>query len=499
MKKIVKSPAEVFSFFALALIAIFFSLQDVVSPLSENINYSDSSIYQYIGHLLTVGKMPYVDAFDHKGPILYLINAIACLINEKGGIWIVDAAFMILMFAAAFYTVKRLLPAGYSFAVTTIVMSGIANFYWIGNTPDFFSSVFSMVAVYILSGYFIEQSLNGKKIICIGVLSSLGFWLKPNTIGVIGVFCVAVLADSAIRKDFRLIRKCIAFFMIGFMIPTVAILIWMYANGALNKMIEDYFLFNFSYADSDVSLEARLSAFEYFTSDVTIAISILSAVGSLFILPRYHYEDKKTLCSLEAAAFSALILQAIVCAMAGRQYQQYATVLLSPCLILVGVTAYILWKTQTENGFQAFLLLFVMTCLVLVPNSKQSLENRKIFSHKDESTSKVVEYVSSNVGEDDLIAVASPDHCGIYLWSGRESATNYPYVQAGMYGNEELWNEYLGQIKESHPSAIIWNNNWPAQLLGDALNDYTLISDVNEHLYIFIRNEISQNVNEPTI
>lgn len=42
MKKNVKSSPEVFSLFALALIAIFFSLQDVASPLSENINYKHS-------------------------------------------------------------------------------------------------------------------------------------------------------------------------------------------------------------------------------------------------------------------------------------------------------------------------------------------------------------------------------------------------------------------------------------------------------------------------
>ena len=35
---------------------------------------TDSSVFLYIGRQMHRGKVPYIDLFDHKGPILYLIQ-----------------------------------------------------------------------------------------------------------------------------------------------------------------------------------------------------------------------------------------------------------------------------------------------------------------------------------------------------------------------------------------------------------------------------------------
>ena len=35
---------------------------------------TDSSVFLYIGKQMHAGKVPYVDLFDHKGPILYFIQ-----------------------------------------------------------------------------------------------------------------------------------------------------------------------------------------------------------------------------------------------------------------------------------------------------------------------------------------------------------------------------------------------------------------------------------------
>ena len=47
------------------------------------------------------GKIPYLDMFDHKGPILYWIEYLGLLIPGKNyfGIWIIEAINMIITVA----------------------------------------------------------------------------------------------------------------------------------------------------------------------------------------------------------------------------------------------------------------------------------------------------------------------------------------------------------------------------------------------------------------
>ena len=48
----------------------------------------DSSVYILNGNLINQGKEIYKDFWDHKGPILYLINYIGALIKNNGSIGI---------------------------------------------------------------------------------------------------------------------------------------------------------------------------------------------------------------------------------------------------------------------------------------------------------------------------------------------------------------------------------------------------------------------------
>jgi hypothetical protein len=58
----------------LALIAVLFLLIFAygTSPLFiDNFGISDSAIFLLIGKGITAGYIPYVDLFDHKGPVMF--------------------------------------------------------------------------------------------------------------------------------------------------------------------------------------------------------------------------------------------------------------------------------------------------------------------------------------------------------------------------------------------------------------------------------------------
>lgn len=60
----------------------------------------DSSVFEYIGIVIQHGGVPYVDTFDHKGPLLYLINWMGLELAGCRGILIFEAISVCVFFFA---------------------------------------------------------------------------------------------------------------------------------------------------------------------------------------------------------------------------------------------------------------------------------------------------------------------------------------------------------------------------------------------------------------
>ena len=60
------------------------------NPFNIGNTYTDSSVFTYVGRVMQQGGMPYLDTFDHKGPLLYLIEVLGLTIHREIGIWILE-------------------------------------------------------------------------------------------------------------------------------------------------------------------------------------------------------------------------------------------------------------------------------------------------------------------------------------------------------------------------------------------------------------------------
>ena len=82
--------------------ALFFS--ETTSPLFSDWGY-DSAMFQTIGKYWAEGYLPYVSLFDHKGPIIFLINAAGYALCGRTGVFMLQVVFL----AAGEYLAYRLL------------------------------------------------------------------------------------------------------------------------------------------------------------------------------------------------------------------------------------------------------------------------------------------------------------------------------------------------------------------------------------------------------
>ena len=66
------------------------------SPLYSNYFGADSALFTLIGKGITEGKIVYKDLFDHKGPLLFFIEALGYFIGKSTGIFIIQCTFGII-------------------------------------------------------------------------------------------------------------------------------------------------------------------------------------------------------------------------------------------------------------------------------------------------------------------------------------------------------------------------------------------------------------------
>ena len=76
--------------FLFIVVSILCLLTLYSSPLYKGLTDVDSSVFQIMGKGMLEHKIIYRDLFDHKGPIVYIINAIGFFINNKYGLFIVE-------------------------------------------------------------------------------------------------------------------------------------------------------------------------------------------------------------------------------------------------------------------------------------------------------------------------------------------------------------------------------------------------------------------------
>src|SRR5512143_2942089 len=66
------------------------------SPINTPILARDEGVFVYVGRAILEGKIPYRDVWDHKGPLIYYINALGLWIgpNSLWGIWLIESVLL---------------------------------------------------------------------------------------------------------------------------------------------------------------------------------------------------------------------------------------------------------------------------------------------------------------------------------------------------------------------------------------------------------------------
>lgn len=272
---------------AALIMAFLFSLIIFTSntPLGPAVG-SDNAMYLTMGTALARGAAPYSDIFDHKGPLLFVLQMIpqlftggystlAVFIQEVVFLW---ASLMVLMRMARRLRVSEPLVLLLYLALLAPVADG-------GNLTEEYANLFTLIGLDEMLAVFGGESDwdNGKGLLApaavMGAMTALCFMLRANNMLPLacGVFTLALYL--LLGRRYASLGCCALGFAAGCAVVFVPVLAWLAAHGALADAFYGAIIHNMMYADTgDNSRIAALLLSVY--GHYAILLALIACLGA---------------------------------------------------------------------------------------------------------------------------------------------------------------------------------------------------------------------------
>ena len=277
------------------LFCLKFSL--TTSFLYDGLHGADSAIFYIIGKYWAQGSIPYIDLWDHKGPVIFFINCIGYLLTEnKTGVFILQVVSLSVFLYFVFLTFRTRFSQLVSALLTLVSLFWLACSYEGGNLTEEYLLPYLAAAFYFTVKWLDKREItptdhNPWQAFLLGFI--LGFSLLTrltNALSACGVM-LAVAIILIVEKRWSNLWRNILFYLLGFVVIVAPFCIYFATKGALKEMIFGSFIYNLSFLQSTT----QHSLFSGYGLKNLLLFSIMSVncIG-LFLVSVYSFlRDKK--------------------------------------------------------------------------------------------------------------------------------------------------------------------------------------------------------------
>ena len=235
-----------FLFLFAVLITTLFSTCSFLYPLNP---WDDANVYMTIGNAMLSGRELYVDIFDHKGPVLYLMHEIAAILSRDSfvGIYLVEifCSFIFMWYSLRtmrlFTSSKVALPL--TFLLGWLTLSSDL-FYYGDSVEEFSLPILAHCLYFMLRFARNRQTPLWWQALIMGVGLGLIFWTKFNILFFYIGGTMALTFIAWRHQQFKELRHTIRFVSFGFVLATIPVLAYFIAHGTVNALFEAYFMVN---------------------------------------------------------------------------------------------------------------------------------------------------------------------------------------------------------------------------------------------------------------
>ncbi|MCW5875010.1 MAG: glycosyltransferase family 39 protein [Anaerolineales bacterium] len=429
-------------------------------------------MFIYVGSQVLEGGIPYVDVWDHKGPLIYYINALGLWLtgSSRWGVWLLEVLFATVASWLVLNIARKYLGRIAALFAAAAFVYGLQQVLHGGNFTEEYALPLQLGCIACFCAGM--QKPQFGLFVLLGFQAALCFLLRPNIIGIPFVAMALLLHRVFIRKETQW-AQMLGAAILGGLAVILAVSAYFWSQGAFVAMWDAMLRYNLIYAF--LNNGDRLASLGFGFS--LLGPTMVTALGGWVLLARQARQRGDHSAGrywLSALLLFALPLELALTALPSRDYQHYFMSWLPVASLLAGVLATWLLQTWPRVGRLAVglgaLVLALFPLLAVRPALAVFQQAGGlppvVFSTTPYQAS--LEYIYSHTAPEDTILFWG-NNLSLQWISGRQAPTRLAYqspLAVAGYVTPEMVSSFLAELQTNSPQLIldttIRNNPLPA-------------------------------------
>lgn len=442
-----------FSFSLFLGIITWFTL---VTSVRKGLPLLDASIFEYFGYAMSHGQRMYLELFDHKGPVIFLINYLGYSIGASLGIKILYIASLMIFFYIGYYISRLFTGIRNSFVVLVITFIIFESFFEGGWGLEGYILPCLTYSLYIFLKYFLEDKINKYEIILSGFSFAVVLFTKANMIGIWLIFSLLVTIKLIYQKQFSIFLKYIALFITGSALFIVPLCCFLWFQGSLKEMFYQSVVMNFIYSKESGYLTVMEMVKWYMNQVNVLQLNLMIVIAMIAVWKQYGIK-----ILFYNGAFIFCLMLALI---SKRAYLHYLIVLIPLFIPYISVA---INKFMNKSSLLYFLIFTIGLVFIYwgpIHGIKDRVTNRSIDYSVNEK--EVADYIHQHTNEQDRIYSHRLNGI-IYLYSERLSSTKFFFVPS-LKDETPIIDSFKESFKMNPPKYIVFDSKWDYGRLTDS-------------------------------
>jgi len=440
------------------------------TPLNRYYGY-DSSVFLSFGKAMTHGKLPYLDLYDNKGPMIFCINALGYLLGGRNGVFALQVVFMTVTFALLYRLGRFYGSVGAAWATVAVGAFLYCGTVGEGDMTEEWSLSFSLLPLVLGLGFL----RSGRPIkehpwlcsliygLCLGVQLLLRVTNAAVIAGLLLAFAVLLIKE----KSYGALAKNVLMVLLGAGAVIAPFVVYFRAIGAYDYFIYASLLHNFRYAAGGAEAKTAFDWF-YWAVRVSMAPVGLAVCASLEKKGRLHPGAALTVgCTCVIAALAASL---------GYSYKHYFLIL-TPAVcaafaMIFGAAERADKPPRTRRALLLALLLFVLapyTPQAAIHAGKAILFDCMGYLDKDVAS---MEEINGYITHDRDRLLGYNTRCSVYLYLDVDPCFRHCMTQEWMMRDSPFIREELNELFCTDPPVWVIANRGDTEAERMLVEDY---------------------------
>ena len=225
------------SFIYLLVFAIY------TSPI-HSAAWGDSQVFVQLGRGLLEGKLPYIDLFDHKGFLLYAINALGLFIGGLSGVFflqVINFTTFLFLSYKTIHVISKEVSSVFVLFCSLMVMTAYCEGC---NLSEEWSLPWIALPIYLSIKiiYSSDDSIfDTKELICIGLSLSVIALLRINNFFPVLGFILYPFIKQIHNKEFLVVIRSALVIALSFFVPILLVVLFYFYVDGINGISTLYF------------------------------------------------------------------------------------------------------------------------------------------------------------------------------------------------------------------------------------------------------------------